>query len=65
MNDRADFQQQQAEEERLHLFCEAINRCAKCGADIEDLKTFCREAGVDIRYTVLGDTIKVTNRRTA
>ena len=61
----SDFQQQQAEEERYRMTCEAIDRCAKAGADIEDLKTLCRETGIDIRHTVLGDRIKLTNRRAA
>jgi hypothetical protein len=55
----------QAEEERYRETCEAIDRCAKAGADLEALKTICRETGVDIRHTVLGDTIKLTNRRAA
>lgn len=60
-----DGQQQQAEDERYRETCEAIDRCAKAGADLEALKTLCRETGVDIRHTVLGDTIKLTNRRAA
>ncbi len=58
-------EQIQAEEERYRETCEAIDRCAKAGADIDALKTICRETGVDIRHTVLGDTIKLTNRRAA
>lgn len=61
MNDRADFEQQQAEEERYRHACEALDRCAKAGADIEDLKLLARESGVDIKHTVLGDEIKLTN----
>lgn len=65
MNDRADFEQQQCEEERYRMACDAIDRCAKAGADIEDLKTLCRECGISIKHTVLGDEIRVTERRAA
>lgn len=65
MNDRADFEQQQSEEERYRLNCEAIDRCAKAGADTEDLKRLAREAGVNIKHTVLGDEIRITDRRAA
>lgn len=55
-----DAQQEayQLEQERYEQACQAINRCAKAGAEIDDLKTLAREAGVDIKHTVLGDTIK-------
>jgi hypothetical protein len=52
-------------QERYLETCEAINRCAKAGADLDALKTICRETGIDIKHTVLGDTIKLTNRRAA
>lgn len=52
-------------QERYRITCDAINRCANAGADLEALKTICRETGVDIKHTVLGDTIKLTNRRAA
>lgn len=58
-------EQQQAEEERYRMTCEAIDRCAKAGADIEDLKTLARECGVNVKHTVLGDEIRVTERRAA
>jgi hypothetical protein len=61
----SDFQQQQAEEERYRMECEAIDRCAKAGADIEDLKVICRGMGIDIKHTVLGDEIRITERRAA
>ncbi len=54
----AGWEQQQAMEERYFEICEAINRCAKAGAKIEDLKTLCRETGIDIRHTILGDEIR-------
>lgn len=63
--DRADFEQQQAEEERYRHVCEAIDRCAKAGGDIEDLKLLCRETGINIKHTILGDEIRVTERRVA
>ena len=61
MGDRGDFEQQQADEERYRETCDAIDRCAKAGADIDALRTLCRETGIDIRHTVLGDTIKLKN----
>lgn len=63
--ERADFEQQQSEDERYRQVCEAIDRCAKAGGDIEDLKLICRETGVNVKHTVLGDEIRATNRRTA
>lgn len=57
-NEPAGWEQQQANEERYREACEAINRCAKAGADIEDLRTLCRECGVDVKHTVLGDEIR-------
>lgn len=62
MNDRADFEQAQAEEERYRMCCEAIDRCAKAGADIDDLRLLCRETGVNVKHTVLGDEIRITER---
>lgn len=60
--DRDDQQEaHQLEQERYQQACEAINRCAKAGAEISDLKTLAREAGVDIRHTILGNQIKVTS----
>jgi hypothetical protein len=50
----------QIELERYEQACEAINRCAKAGANIEDLKTLAREAGIDIKHTILGDEIRPT-----
>lgn len=61
MNDRADFERQMAEEERYRHACEALNRCAKAGADIEDLKTLAREAGINIKHTTLGDEIRLAS----
>lgn len=61
--DRADFEQQQANEERYRHACEAIDRCAKAGADIEDLKLLARDCGVDIKHTILGDEINLTNEQ--
>ncbi len=58
MGERADFERQQAEEERYRETCEAIDRCAKAGADIEALKTICRETGVNIKHTILGDEVR-------
>lgn len=49
----------QLEQERYRETCEAIDRCAKAGADIDALKVICRETGVDIRHTILGDEIRV------
>lgn len=48
----------QLELERYEQACEAINNCAKAGANIEDLKTLAREAGIDIKHTILGDEIR-------
>lgn len=48
----------QLEQERYRAACEAINRCAKAGAEIEDLKTLVAECGIDIKHTILGDEIK-------
>ena len=50
--------QHQLELERYQQACEALNRCAKAGARIDDLKTLAREAGIDIKHTVLGDEIR-------
>lgn len=61
----SDFQQQQAEEERYRMCCEAIDNCAKAGADLDSLKTLCRECGINIKHTLLGDEIKITERRAA
>ena len=47
------------EEERYRETCEAIDRCAKAGADIDAIKVICRETGVDIRHTILGDEIRI------
>ncbi len=58
-------EQMQAEEERYRMECEAIDRCAKAGADIDALKTLCRGCGINIKHTVLGDEIKLTDRRAA
>lgn len=58
--DDAQHWQHQLEQERYREACEAIDRCAKAGADIDALKTLCREAGLDIRHTVLGDEIRPT-----
>lgn len=63
--DRADFEQQQADEERYRETCDAINRCAKAGADLDALKTICRETGINVKHTILGDEIRVTERRAA
>lgn len=52
-------EQHQLETERYEQACEAINRCAKAGAHIEDLRTLVRECGIDIKHTILGDEIKV------
>lgn len=52
------WEQQMANEERYWLACDAINRCAKAGADIDALKILARECGVDIKHTVLGDEIR-------
>ena len=60
-----DFQQQQAEEERYRECCDAIDRCAKAGADLDALKTLCRECGVNMKHTLLGDRIKINERRAA
>ena len=49
---------QAANEERYWQTCEALNRCAKAGADIEALRILARECGVDIKHTILGDEIK-------
>lgn len=57
MNESA-WEMQQVNEERYRETCEAINRCAKAGARIEDLKTLARECGVDIKHTILGDEIR-------
>lgn len=48
----------QAELERYEQACDALNRCAKAGADTEALKILAREAGIDIKHTVLGDEIR-------
>lgn len=50
--------QQQLEQERYREACDAIDRCAKAGADMDALKTLCREAGINIKHTVLGDEIR-------
>lgn len=61
MNDDAQAWAHELEQERYRQACEALNRCAKAGADIEDLRTLARECGVDIKHTILGDEIKVRN----
>lgn len=42
--------------ERYEQACQAINNCAKAGANTEDLKTLARECGIDIRHTTLGES---------
>lgn len=54
MNDNAAAWQHQLEQERYREACDALNRCAKAGADIDDLKTLARECGIDIKHTVIG-----------
>lgn len=49
-------------QERYRETCDAINHCAKAGADIAALKTLCRETGIDIKHTILGDEIKLTTK---
>jgi hypothetical protein len=51
-------EQHQAELERYEQACEALNNCAKAGADTESLKVLAREAGIDIKHTILGDEIR-------
>jgi hypothetical protein len=51
--------QAQLEAERYAMAVQALNNCAKAGADIESLRVLAREAGIDITHTVLGDRIKV------
>jgi hypothetical protein len=69
MDDGRDQQQEAWQEElmqdRYRETCDAINRCAKAGADLDALKTLCRETGIDIRHTLLGDEIRITTRRAA
>lgn len=50
----------QLELERYREACDAINRCAKAGARIDDLKTLARECGIDIRHTILGDEVRIS-----
>lgn len=56
MLNEAGWEWRQAEDERYKAACEAIDRCAKAGADLDDLKTLARECGVNIQHTVLGET---------
>lgn len=59
----ASWEWQQADEERYRMAVDAINRCAEKGANIDDLKHLARECGVDIKHTILGDTIKAKENR--
>lgn len=56
-DDTQDWQQQ-LDLERYRAACDAIDRCAKAGADIDALRTLCMEAGINIKHTVLGDEIR-------
>lgn len=40
-------------QERYRMNVEALNRCAKAGADPEAIKTLARECGIDIKYLTL------------
>ena len=56
--DQDDQQEAYANElmqERYRMTCDALDRCAKTGADQEALRLLARECGVDIKHTVLGD----------
>jgi hypothetical protein len=51
----AGWEWAQAEQERMQITVEALNRCAAAGAHHEDLITLARECGID------PNLIKLTN----
>lgn len=57
-NEQAGWEQQQVNEERYLEAIRAINNCIDAGAKTDDIKTLCRETGVDVTHTKLGDQIK-------
>jgi hypothetical protein len=36
-------------QERYRMACEALQRCLEKGTDEEDIKTLCRETGVNVK----------------
>lgn len=50
------FWHHQIEQERYRAACEAIDRCAAAGADVEDLMTLARECGIDLKHTTIGSS---------
>ena len=43
-------------QERERTTIEALQRCIKAGARAEDIKTLCRETGVNVQDVMIGDT---------
>jgi hypothetical protein len=43
-------------QERYRLTVEALQRCAEKGAKEEDIKTLCRETGVNVKDVIVGGT---------
>lgn len=53
MTDNAEGWANELMLEREREAIEALNRCVKAGAKVEDIKTLARECGIDIRFLTI------------
>lgn len=48
-----EFYAHELMQERYRLSVEALQRCANAGAKEEDIKTLCRETGINVKDVIL------------
>jgi len=58
MDDQQEFYAHELMQERYRENVAALNRCARAGVSIDDVKRLAFECGVDIKHTILGDEIR-------